>query len=108
MNAIPGKWKNWLSNIDNNRHVTLDDDICIYNLRTYNTSLREIRQKLSKELGRNKNKLWVKDFWRKKINIELDKNIWNIAYEVTKESRLRELHWKIVHNIYPTNIMLSK
>ena len=31
-----------------------------------------------------------------------------IAHEVTKESRLRELHWKILHNIYPTNILLSK
>eukprot|EP00916_Digyalum_oweni_P022027 GHVL01036500.1.p1 GENE.GHVL01036500.1~~GHVL01036500.1.p1 ORF type:complete len:141 (+),score=2.69 GHVL01036500.1:1182-1604(+) len=28
--------------------------------------------------------------------------------KVTTETRLRMLHWKILHNIYPTNILLYK
>ena len=47
-------------------------------------------------------------FWLNKFNVHLNEEIWKIAYEVTKESRLRELQWKILHNIYPTNIILQK
>ena len=47
-------------------------------------------------------------FWANKFNENLNKNNWNIAFEVTQESRLRELQWKILHNIYPTNILLLK
>ena len=39
--------------------------------------------------------------------IDLD-NFWSIAFRATKETRLRVLHWKILHNIYPTNILLCK
>ena len=46
-------------------------------------------------------------FWRHKFNIEVHKQHWNI-YKGTQETRLRELHWKILHNIYPTNILLQK
>ena len=47
-------------------------------------------------------------FWRNKFDINVDEEIWKISYEVTQESRLRELQWKILHNIYPTNILLLK
>ena len=33
---------------------------------------------------------------------------WGMANNVTKEVRLQELQWKVLHNIYPTNILLSK
>lgn len=46
-------------------------------------------------------------FWKNKFDYDIDKAHWNIA-NATKESRLRELHWKILHNIYPTNILLKK
>ena len=46
-------------------------------------------------------------FWKNKFNIDIGKQHWNI-FKTTKESRLRELHWKILHNIYPTNILLLK
>lgn len=48
------------------------------------------------------------NFWKNKYSIELDKRYWLIAYNSTKEVRLQELHFKILHNIYPTNILLSK
>ena len=39
------------------------------------------------------------------MNIE---EYFSIAHESTKETRLRLLHFKFIHNIYPTNILLSK
>ena len=47
-------------------------------------------------------------FWNNKLDICLDKAHWSNARSVTKESRLRELQWKVLHNIYPTNILLHK
>ena len=47
-------------------------------------------------------------FWLNKFNVVLDDQFLTISKKVTKESRLRELHWKIVHNIYPTNILLFR
>ena len=47
-------------------------------------------------------------FWQGKFDIVLDKTFWNIAIKSTTESRLRELHWKVLHNIFPTNILLQK
>lgn len=47
-------------------------------------------------------------FWKRKFNFDVTVNIWTIAMQATKETRLRLLHWKIIHNIYPTNIMLQK
>ena len=47
-------------------------------------------------------------FWQNKFNIEITEWNWLIVRKSTKESRLIELHWKILHNIYPTNIVLYK
>jgi hypothetical protein len=50
----------------------------------------------------------VFDFWRRKLQIEFTERHWLSAREATREVRLRELQWKINHNIYPTNILLHK
>lgn len=47
-------------------------------------------------------------FWERKLNYTLTPLDWLIAKESTNEERLRLLHWKILHNIYPTNILLHK
>ena len=47
-------------------------------------------------------------FWRNRFNVEIDIRYWELAVNSTKESRLRELHFKIINNIYPTNILLFK
>ena len=49
----------------------------------------------------------VEQFWSKK-NITLDKKHWLMPFKCTKETRLHILQWKILHNIYPTAIMLNK
>ena len=47
-------------------------------------------------------------FWKNKYNISVKKEYWSLAGKCCQESRLRELQWKILHNIYPTNILLHK
>ncbi|WP_419627006.1 hypothetical protein, partial [Thiolapillus sp.] len=47
-------------------------------------------------------------FWHRKFGTEIDKHIWSLPSLVTKETRLRVLQWKLLHNIYPTNILLCK
>ena len=39
------------------------------------------------------------------VNIE---DYFSIAHESSKESRIRLLHFKFIHNIYPANILLNK
>ena len=48
------------------------------------------------------------NFWLHKFGISIDETYWKIASKATVESRLRELQWKLLHNIYPTNILLFK
>ena len=36
------------------------------------------------------------------------KHIWNALPDCTKEARLISLNWKIIHNIYPTKLLLHK
>ena len=42
-------------------------------------------------------------------DIEIEKKtIWSLISTVTNEARLIELQWKILHRIYPTNVLLYK
>ena len=47
------------------------------------------------------------NFWKRKFNFDISQH-YIIAHNATTESRLRLLHFKIMHNIYPTNILLCK
>ena len=47
-------------------------------------------------------------FWHNKFDLSITEKHWVLARKLTSESRLRELHWKILHNIYPTRILLFK
>ena len=47
-------------------------------------------------------------FWERKFNFDYSYEIWSIPFNCNKETRLHCLQWKILHNIYPTSIMLSK
>ena len=48
------------------------------------------------------------NFWNEKYDLSFSKHHWLVASKCTKEERLKLLHWKILHNIYPTNILLHK
>ena len=45
--------------------------------------------------------------WKRKFNIEISEVHWVSIFHI-KEVRLQVLNWKILHNIYPTNILLHK
>ena len=47
-------------------------------------------------------------FWQKKFGFIFKEEVWHTAWKTKKETRLRVLQWKILHNIYPTNILLNK
>lgn len=49
----------------------------------------------------------INSFWTRK-GFNWDEDYWQIPYKCTGETRLRVLQWKILHNIYPTNILLHK
>ena len=49
----------------------------------------------------------IERFWAHK-GANFNKNYWEIPFICTSEVRLRVLQWKIIHNIYPTNILLQK
>ena len=49
----------------------------------------------------------IVNFWKNKFNIDIHP-YYAVAKKATSESRLRLLHFKIIRNIYPTNILLSK
>ena len=48
------------------------------------------------------------NFWTRRFPLFDVSNTFLTAINATKEIRLRVLHWKITHNIYPTNILLHK
>ena len=50
----------------------------------------------------------AQNFWTRKFQMSVPKDMWSIPWRTTKETRLRALQFKILHNIYPTNILLEK
>ena len=49
----------------------------------------------------------VEQMWERKFEINMS-NSWILPFQVTKETRIVTLQWKILHNIYPTSILLEK
>ena len=68
-------------------------------------SLKEFRTML---IERKEATVCAASFWKRKFNFDMTPLTWLMPQIATKETRLRLLQWKINHNIYPTNIMLSK
>ena len=103
-NAIPPLWKEKISSnsveIDNNiNHVNSVNDT-ILKLNNNNKSIRHL-------LNNDTSNICGRSFWKNRTDFDIIDN-YKIANESTKESRLRVLHFKILHNILPTNIQLKK
>ena len=49
----------------------------------------------------------ISKFWAKK-QVSLNESHWTLAVSCTKETRLQTLQWKILHNIFPTALLLHK
>lgn len=64
-------------------------------------------EKLRKKLTGDNNEICGRNFWKRKTSYDINSNF-KMANYATKESRLRLLHFKILHNIYPSNILLKR
>ena len=96
MNAVPKQWKEWIRT--GQARIEKPD-----------TDENDMSKLLGNITGNNQTAVpCAVGFWLRKYNYCVDKDTWSIAHRTTKETRLRELHWKILHNIYPTNILLCK
>ena len=47
------------------------------------------------------------DYWNRKYDTDIGRHHWQLIHSI-RESRLRALAWKVIHNIYPTNTTLHK
>ena len=107
INALPAKWVAELHKI-NNRDIAYaqtkkwefsDTENNILNMKNC-----EIRKSILKANNFTKHN---ESLWKRKLEVDITE-YYDVAVNSTKESRLRLLHFKILHNIYPTNILLSK
>ena len=48
------------------------------------------------------------NLWQNKLGKKLHESTWKNIFLNTKETKLQEIQWKIIHNIYPTNILLNR
>ena len=105
INAVPEQWKRWVVQCGY-LHTQQQH---IFDISKYCQKPKLIRNMLCEnDTNKDRIKTCAEGFWRRKVNIEIDKTIWLIPHISTKEIRLRELQWKIIHNLYPTNILLNK
>ena len=85
------------------------DDVALQNKPTFrNSNVQDAKQIRNILITLNKSTPWSHSFWKRKFNYDIDEKDWQMSFMYTKESRLRVLQWKILHNIYPTNILLCK
>ena len=70
---------------------------------------KQIRQLLAHRLESSEETHVIGNFIKKNYtDIQDSSNIWRATLECTCETRLVVLQWKILHNIYPTKILLEK
>ena len=101
INAIPQVWKRWieLGNVNATEELVCEAIL-------FNNKPKEIKKMLqSKEIAHPSNAV---SFWQRKLGFTVDKRSWIMARNTTNEIRLLELQWKILQNLYPTNILLQK
>ena len=108
LNAIPISWKKLLSDF-NYRDLNIQNLNLSLQNPAYHLSLLEKKNSELRNLIGDYNSFTIcgKMFWMKKYNIDIS-NHFVLAYNATKESRLRLLHFKILHNIFPSNILLNR
>ena len=54
------------------------------------------------------NSLICETVWLRKYDIQITKDNWSLALKATRETKLRVMHWKVLHNIYPSGYLLEK
>lgn len=71
------------------------------------TSFLQLSNKILRNIITKQPNLNCIEIWKQKLNIDIS-NSFGLATKATKETKLRVLHFKILHNIYPSNTLLYK
>jgi hypothetical protein len=103
VNAIPKTWLHW---IVNKQTVESENERAI--VKKLYQYLKKPKDLLRLIVNKDNLRPCSVGFWQHKLHIHITIRHWKVAIDSTKETRLRVLHWKILHNIYPTNILLNK
>ena len=104
-NSIPKLWKEKICSNDNmcQEYILVNPVIeKVFSLCKMKNNI--IRAALASD---SSSEACGRGFWLRKFNIDIKENYLS-AIHATKESRLRLLHFKLLHNIYPTNILLHR
>ena len=104
INAVPKPWLDWISANKQTTELKIDQ-VTIKKLDQY---LKKPTDLLKLIVNKDNVIPCSVGFWQHKLQIHITECNWNLAKKCTKEIRLLVLHWKILHNIYPTNILLHR
>ena len=102
-NAVKREWDDTVikpTNVTIEGEGNIESNISDMAVTIFKLNNKEIRNVIIK----SKNSI---GFWKRKFGIDIERYLGN-AIRACKETRLRLLHFKILHNIYPTNILLRK
>ena len=105
--AIPKEWinllRNTLLNNESSSHV-----ISIHYLNTSLQDLGVSNKKLRLSIvSMTATEICGRNFWKNKFDSDIS-GLYAMAKNATCESRLRLLQFKLLHNIYPSNILLKR
>ena len=101
VNAIPKSWLDFIRDTPTPTEIEINNKDKLDILDTSNTKLRTIIS------GVKENEICGKNFWEYKTGLDINP-FYKMAKEAIKESKLILLHFKILHNIYPSNILLNR
>ena len=102
--------REWNDTVIKPTNVTIEDEgniesnISDMAVTIFKLSNKEIRNMIIKS---KKTPVCSIGFWKHKFGIDVERYFGN-AIRACKETRLRLLHFKVLHNIYPTDILLRK
>ena len=51
---------------------------------------------------------YCENMWKNKIGYKINEQSWVNIFQDISEIKLQEIQWKILHNIFPTNILLNR
>ena len=70
--------------------------------------IKKINRKKIYQLIREEEICYCENMWYNRTGQKLHKDTWKNLFKYHKETKLIEIQWKILHNIFPTNILLNR
>ena len=71
-------------------------------------NIRELNRKKIYHIILKEENCFCEKMWENRLERKLHPNTWKNVFIDNKETKLIQMQWKILHNIYPTNILLQK